>query len=1034
MFRTQILILPILLLGLFHEVHGEWYEAQFDGSVLPTEASPAWGRSGNTMPGNQITDGKFKMVIPLESASHSFTLGAPSWDASDKDFTIEFRAWVLDSDQQGVRFNFSNGKQSWIIFLKNGESNDTLSFQNVGSRQNQDVKVDNDYAVVRVCVQHHVVGLDRATVYINGKKTVENWSGYGAKATDNKICIGDGSKATREAGTVMWEYIRWALSHHPLPSAEGADTMLPNSVPVELALPVDEKAEFIPQVKVARVDKAPIIDGRLDDPVWRSASTVELHAWRGNKENASPTQVKLCTDGPFLYIAFICNTPSKQPVVPTRQQRDQYLGGSDTVEVFLDPNLDRSTSYQIALNISNTLLDAYCGSLAWNGHIQSATSVEKHKWTAELSIELSSLDRTSCSAVWGLNVNHVQADTHAMMTWAPLRSTHNEPERFGYAAFADKPLDTSTLISRLSELHRLAGEIRASTNDQVYALYIDFLGQDSQSLNDDIHDNLNSMGVDQFIQHDRAVNVLLDQTRSFQKQLQYIISTTPQQPLVSGAGYAVVPMASLVKVGRTFTPPTDFKNEVEISAARGESESFQLVIVNGSKPMVSGRVRLLPLRNKKAVINVTDMNLWSVEYVRLDKPSKGTDVKPNALVPDPLVQCDTLTISPYDHQTVWVTVHVPRDAISGRYEAHVEVYAPGFEMTRVPVILDVMDFELPIRPALRTSFGLWGKKGIDYAYEMDRNSAEFREMHQRYAEALLQYRITPRDFPGYDPSKPDQYFQWVQKRLAMGATILTCPFQESPPVWFKSFWQKLKAKGLADMLYVRPGDEPTPPRFKKIIDSVESWRDVAPEINMQVAGNEATSNKMNGTINAWCPLTSGYDPYWARQRQQKGEEVWWYVCNVPMEPFANFKIDQQAICHRILFWQTFANNIDGLLYWNVINYRDGDPWRQTPYWSGSSGDGALFYPGNHGPLPSIRLEVMRDGIDDYDYLHILQKLIQKAHTMGANTAEVREAEAAMAINAICGDLRYYTRDVNTLLQRRLLIGRSIVELKKLFIK
>ena len=46
----------------------------------------------------------------------------------------------------------------------------------------------------------------------------------------------------------------------------------------------------------------------------------------------------------------------------------------------------------------------------------------------------------------------------------------------------------------------------------------------------------------------------------------------------------------------------------------------------------------------------------------------------------------------------------------------------------------------------------------------------------------------------------------------------------------------------------------------------------------------------------------------------------------------------------------------------------------TVTWVSVNGDGLLIYPGKEmTPLPSIRLEVIRDGVEDYEYLVLLEQ-------------------------------------------------------------
>lgn len=90
-------------------------------------------------------------------------------------------------------------------------------------------------------------------------------------------------------------------------------------------------------------------------------------------------------------------------------------------------------------------------------------------------------------------------------------------------------------------------------------------------------------------------------------------------------------------------------------------------------------------------------------------------------------------------------------------------------------------------------------------------------------------------------------------------------------------------------------------------------------------------------------------------------------------------MDYPSIEGRLLSWMTFGSQADGLLYWHVNLWHPNriidtaDPyldWKPT-YIARTTGDGCLTYPTPDGPVSSIRLENIRDGIEDYDYLALL---------------------------------------------------------------
>ena len=73
--------------------------------------------------------------------------------------------------------------------------------------------------------------------------------------------------------------------------------------------------------------------------------------------------------------------------------------------------------------------------------------------------------------------------------------------------------------------------------------------------------------------------------------------------------------------------------------------------------------------------------------------------------------------------------------------------------------------------------------------------------------------------------------------------------------------------------------------------------------------------------------------------------------------------------------------VEGLLYWStnwwIKATGTADPWTDMATVKDIDpdlyGDGSLFYPGPEGPLPSFRLECIRDGIEDYEYLKMAEE-------------------------------------------------------------
>ncbi|NJP07993.1 MAG: DUF4091 domain-containing protein [Chloroflexaceae bacterium] len=133
------------------------------------------------------------------------------------------------------------------------------------------------------------------------------------------------------------------------------------------------------------------------------------------------------------------------------------------------------------------------------------------------------------------------------------------------------------------------------------------------------------------------------------------------------------------------------------------------------------------------------------------------------------------------------------------------------------------------------------------------------------------------------------------------------------------------------------------------------------------------------------PTISNYQVERAHDRQvHHGEEVWWYFLYGDRPPLPNpTVIDRTGIEARITPWLAWLERVEGLVYYSTTGSWDDDPW-MNPWTDNGNGDGLLFYPPvddtvafdacnaqSNRLVPSIRWELLREGMEDYAYLWLL---------------------------------------------------------------
>ena len=161
------------------------------------------------------------------------------------------------------------------------------------------------------------------------------------------------------------------------------------------------------------------------------------------------------------------------------------------------------------------------------------------------------------------------------------------------------------------------------------------------------------------------------------------------------------------------------------------------------------------------------------------------------------------------------------------------------------------------------------------------------------------------------------------------------------------------------------------------------------------------------------------------KEQAEGDELWWYVTRRPESPEITLLMETEAVRHRILFWQQKLYNVDSFLYylvndWYEIGENNGLN-KKYEHVDGADGydcygNGVLLYSGQdfdvYGAVESIRLETVRDGIEDFEYLTMITELYGK---------DVTDA----IIHRLTTSLSNYNTDTDNFTDLRIALGNII---------
>lgn len=163
-------------------------------------------------------------------------------------------------------------------------------------------------------------------------------------------------------------------------------------------------------IKVARFTTAPVIDGRLDDEVWKSAPVLKdfLQTAPGDNIVASkPTEVMLGYDEKNFYIAFKC-FDEKDKIRATVTNRDNVFS-EDNVRVWLDTYNDQRRAYVLGFNPLGIQQDGIFtegqgADFSVDIVMESKGVIEEWGWSVEVKIPFKSLRYSAGKGkLWGFN-------------------------------------------------------------------------------------------------------------------------------------------------------------------------------------------------------------------------------------------------------------------------------------------------------------------------------------------------------------------------------------------------------------------------------------------------------------------------------------------------------------------------------------------------------------------------------------------------------------------------------------------------------
>jgi len=391
------------------------------------------------------------------------------------------------------------------------------------------------------------------------------------------------------------------------------------------------------------------------------------------------------------------------------------------------------------------------------------------------------------------------------------------------------------------------------------------------------------------------------------------------------------------------------------------------------------------------------------------------------------------TVRRGQNQPLWVEVFVPVTAHPGKYTGSARISLGGMVQFSVPIHLTVWRFTLPSTATLKSSFGLNGINALKQHRGRYTNDEDLHSITGVYTKAALLHRISTNGGsmqpPKFSYSAGKMQVDWREYDAEVGPFLNGVAIPEGEPLQGaratsaeirmpkvfeteeleKLYWTEwsrhFQKKGWGDRLFLYLWDEPASRDFPEVLNRGKVSMQAEPRLRNLVT--VPFTRKLEEVVQIWVPLVNclelkpGYPDFcdgtppvdaYARETKQ-GKSLWFYQscashgCNIVGGPYfagwPSYMIDMPGASNRVMQWLAWKYRIEGELYYSMDEAygQDNDPWVNIRLFGGN-GDGTLFYPGRPDriggrtdiPIESIRLKLIREGMEDYEYLALLAKL------------------------------------------------------------
>jgi len=473
----------------------------------------------------------------------------------------------------------------------------------------------------------------------------------------------------------------------------------------------------------------------------------------------------------------------------------------------------------------------------------------------------------------------------------------------------------------------------------------------------------------------------------------------------STSAFPVWVMSSLARVGQTDAAAAI--SSITLSSARGETVDAQVVVRAPASGLTNVNISASALSGPGgAIIPASNIILYREYYITVtgtasygggSNPPLGSGTYPEPLIPfnDPetgaplcattaILKACNAAVSAGHTQPYWIDIGVPHGATNappGTYTGSIAITSDQGAAT-IPVNLTVWNFGLPTKPSELSLWTLWppanGNTTNTLAKALMRNKVmSWYETASDAASEITSLGMNRTGLDGY-------YYVGIQCNGSYSSLPSTSQINAAatnfPSGLVLDFYLADELNGCSNDYTALKTIGMNAHAASAVVKTMMTLN--APDPNLYNEGDGRSA------VDHWVLLDSVQQ--WPAVPFAGGGDLWSYTsCNSGFGNTPEWMVDYPPINERIqagfLNWTEGAT---GILYYRADGWTAGNAigsWNNVDTTAcggglGRPGDGIFLYP--PGPIassesaPGIRMKAIRDGLQDYEYAHILSSLGQ----------------------------------------------------------